>query len=220
MGDFFGQIWRNLRTGTLVLICTTIGLGLLSMIGIKTHLFNLPHLLAVGPDAFWQGKVWVLVTHAFLPVGVFDLVMNGLMLIMIGNWLERYWSKWDLWLFCLVVAAGAGIAKLLIAPIDRAAVYGTLTLSLGMLAALYRLCGSERIMFMAVSEMSMRQFVMVVTVLDIVMLFCMGCMPWTSSLATLAAWPVGWFYLSLRWKWAMSGPSRTVESNRVRRLEL
>jgi membrane associated rhomboid family serine protease len=220
MGDFFGQLWRTLRPGTLLLICTTSSLGLLSMFGGKMGLFSLPHLFAVGPDAFWQGKVWVLVTHAFLPVGIFDLVMNGLMLIMIGHWLERYWSKWELWSFCLIVAAGPGVAKLLLAPIDRIAIYGTLTLSLGLLAALYRLSGDERVLFMGVVEVTMKQFVAIAAILDVILLFSMCGMPWTSSLADLMAWPTGWYYLSLRWKVAMRGSSRKIESTRTRRLEL
>jgi membrane associated rhomboid family serine protease len=220
MIQVFKQLWKTLGGGTLGLLGVVLGLGVANLAARMLGWVNLAEWLAMDPSAFWHGWLWVLVTHAFLPAGPWDIILNGMMLLMLGAWIERSWSKTELWLYALLVAAGTGAAKLLLHPVDASMIYGTLPLSIGLLAALSRLFGPERILFMGVIEMTIRQFALCVLVIDTILMLTTCGMTLTSALAVLAAWPAGWFYLTLRWNYIKSGAAQKVESSRTRRLEL
>lgn len=220
MRDVFRQLWKTLHGGTIGLLVVIILVTALALVGKVSGQFSMPEWLAMDPSGFLKGKIWVVVSHAFLPVGPVDLIFSGLMVLMMGIWIERFWSASELWIYSLLVAAGTGVAKLLLLPVDNTIIHGVMPLSIGLLAAVFRLCGHERVLFMGVMEMTVRQLVILIMVLDIIILFTACGVNLTSSLAVLAAWPAGWFYLSLRWRWIKAGSSQKVETSRTRRLEL
>jgi membrane associated rhomboid family serine protease len=220
MNEFFKQLWANLRTGTIVLVSVLLALFLIKAFGQMTKQYDLAAWLALNPATFWKGRIWTIVTHAFLPASIVDIVLTGLMIAMLGTWIERFWSKTDLWLYCLVVAAGTGVVHLLVGLLAPSITYGTLPLAFGMLVAVTKLCGHERVTLAGGVTMTVRTFAYIILALDFIFILLTTGFAILGCLAAASAWGVGWLYLTCYWKYQMSGPSQKVESKRIRRLEL
>jgi membrane associated rhomboid family serine protease len=213
MKETIQRFFQVLTPGTAVLLAAvTVGF-VLDMVGASSWLM-------LGPRGFWHGKVWTVVTHAFIPASVMDLLFNGLFLFMLGTWIERVWSRYELWAVCLLSALATGLFKVAVAPGDEALLFGTLPLALGLLVVWARLFGHEKVLFMGVWEMTVRQCALLIGIIDILVMATCPCFGLVNSLAVIMAAVVGWVYLTLKWKWNLRAPARTVDSNRISRLEL
>jgi membrane associated rhomboid family serine protease len=176
--------------------------------------------LWLEPHGFWHGRIWTVVTHAFLPANVIDLLFNGLFLFMLGVWIEKAWSRFELWGFCLLSALATGLFRVAVTPGSQVILFGTMPLVFGLLVAWARLFGHERLLFMGVWEMTVRQCALLVGIIDIIIMATCPCFGWINCLAVCMAALGGWLYLTLRWKRNLAARSQAVNSERISRLEL
>ena len=191
---------------------------LAALIGQATDAYDLSAWLALSAPAFWGGRVWQVVTNALLPAAIMDFLFNGLMIAWLGGWLERVWSRGELWLYCGICAVGAGLAKVLLTPASSVLMVGTTGVVMGLLAGVARLFGHERTMLVGVWETSVRTATLAVAAVSLLLMAPMAGL--VNAAVMLSGGLTGWVYLSLRWKAIQSQRSQAVTSERIGRLEL
>lgn len=215
MKNLWHKFLATLTTGACALLFLLSAVYLAVIIGRLTGAFDLSRWLAVIAANFWHGQVWRIASYALLPAGVMDFVMNAFALVMLGSQLERQWSRGELWIFCLIAAAGAGCAQVLLSPLPMS---GAAPMMFGLLIAWMFISGHEVLLFPIFGQMSVRQMVLIFAgVSFLIMFFTAG---WIRAVVMVSGGLTGWLYLWLRHKWLMSRPSRSVESGRINRLEL
>jgi len=216
------NVWQRflaaLTPGVRVLLCLLAAVYLAAVIGREIHAFDLYGWFALsGPD-LWRGQVWRLVTYALLPAGILDFVMNAIALVMLGGLLERHWSRGQLWLYCIVVVAGAGAAKVLLPFASPMPLTGTAPMMFGLLLAWGFLCGGEVINLLVFGQMTVWKLVLGASAVSLSIMMLTGGLG--TALILAAGGLTGWLYLRLTHKWLMSRASRTTHSERISRLEL
>lgn len=208
----------SLRFGArlLVLLCA---LGFpLAKLGQVTNAFDLYDWLALSPSLVWKGEVWGLATYAFLAIGLLDWAVNLFWLATLIAIVGRNWSGRALWGYCLLTAITGALVIAVGQPRMQGPVVGNGAIIFGLMAAWYRLQGRERILLLGLGEVSVRQAVIGMALLQaLVSYYCCGLF---LTLAMMSGGVVGWCYLWLRDKYALSRSSQVVDSNRIRRLEL
>ena len=191
---------------------------LAAVAGAAAQLFDLYRWLAAsGPD-FWHGQIWRGVSYAFLASGIGELLMAGAVIVMVGGVLERAWSRGRLWLYCVVCAAGGGLAKVLLWAAAPQPSSGPAPVVFGLLAGWAFVCGQERVSFFNVCPMKVWQMVGLAAGVGLLgLLWSAGL---TAAVVVAAGGLTGWLYLWLREKRLMTRPEKAVKSERMRRLEL
>ena len=200
-----------------VLIVLTVAY-LAGVIGLWSGAYNLSAWLALSGPGFWHGRVWSVVTFVLLPAGILDLLFNGVMIACLGPLIERAWSRGELWSYCLIAAAGAGLVKVILQPSSPALLIGVGPVIFGLLAAWVRLCGREEIRLGFVWQTTVLRAALVLAAVSFLMIVVSTGL--VAAVVTLSGGPAGWLYLSLRWKVNLARRSRTVTSERMSRLEL
>ena len=218
MNAFSQRLLAALTPGVRLLLVLFVGVYLTAVIGRGLHVFDLYGWLALSGPRFWDGQVWRLVTYSLLPFGILDLVMNCLALLVLGGRLERFWSRGELWLYCAVTTAGAGLAKVLLQPYSPRPLTGAAPMLFGLLAAWAFLRGRERLAMEPFGGLSVWHLVALAAGISLlVVLFTAGPVV---ALVMASGGLTGFVYLSLQHKWLMSRASRVVRSERINRLEL
>ncbi len=190
----------------------------LSLAGHYSHSFELSDWLALSPPLLWKGEAWCAFTYAFLPAGPVDWAVSLFWLATLLSVLGRDWSALQLWVFCLLTAGTGALAYSIMAPSSPYAVVGNGAIIFGLLAAWYRLYGLERIILLGIGEISVRQAAVIIAIIEaLVLFFCLG---WKITLAMACGGLVGWLYLAIAGRRALSRRSQVVSSERVARLEL
>ncbi|MBI2929710.1 MAG: rhomboid family intramembrane serine protease [Verrucomicrobia bacterium] len=213
------QRWFALVSpGVRGLLALLTGAYLAAAVGRVTHTFELSAWLALSSPEFWGGRVWQVVTYALLPATIMDFLFNGLMIVWLGGWVERVWSRGELWLYCGICAVGAGLAKVLLTPASPDVMVGTTGVVMGLLAAVARLFGHERTMLMGAWETSVRTATLAIAAASLLLMAPMAGL--LNAAVMLSGGLTGWVYLSLRWKAIHAQRSRAVTSQRIGRLEL
>jgi membrane associated rhomboid family serine protease len=211
------RIFSAFTPGVRVLLALLGGCYVAALIGRHVG-FDLYSWLALSSRAFWSGAVWQAVSYTLLPAGLTDFLINGLMLVMLGIYVERVWSKKELWVYCIVCVAGAGLAKVLLQPSSPVLMVGTTSVVLGLLVACARLFAGERMLLMGIWNMSVRTMALLMTILTLVTMFlCAGLL---NTLIMLSGGVSGWIFLTVRWKIIGNRPCTVVNSERIGRLEL
>ena len=182
------------------------------------RLFDLPGWLVLSPSAFWRGRLWTLVTYAFLPTGLIEFVINCLLLGWIGLWLERAWSRWELWSYCMLTAAGGGAVKLALGQIEPSPVFGAGPVVYGLAAAWLRMAGNDPVRVWPFGETTARRAGLIALAVSIIA--ALSSVGLVATLVLLGGALAGWIYLSVRWKLSRAQPSQRVGSQRIRWLEL
>jgi membrane associated rhomboid family serine protease len=215
MKSLWQRFTTNLTPGVRgVLILQTV-VYLAAIVGALTNTFDLKDWLAASAPEFWHGQVWRIISYALLPTGIMDFLMNAFALFMLGSQLERHWSRGELWRFCVIAAAGAGGAQVLLSSLP---LIGASPVMLGLLLGWAFISGHEILPFPVFGEMRVRQMVLILAAVSFAILFFSA--GWIRAVVMAAGGLAGWIYLWLRLKWLMSRPSRAVESGRINRLEL
>jgi membrane associated rhomboid family serine protease len=214
--------WRkflNPLTAGVRVVLAVLGLAYaVALVGRFTGRFNLYDWLALHSPSFWDGAVWPVLAYALLPVGPVDFLINGFMLAWLGVWLERVWSRGELWSYCLICAAGAGLAKVVLLPASPRLMVGTAGVVFGLLVAWARLFGHERVRLMDTWEMSVRATALLLAAFSLLlMLPCAGPI---NAFVLLCGGIAGGLYLWLRSKTIRAQRSRLVPNQRMERLEL
>lgn len=191
---------------------------LAAMIGRISDAFDLYAWFALHPPSFWRGQIWQAVTYAVLPARGLDFLLNGFMIAWLGVWLERSWTRRELWLYCLLAAAGTGLARVALTPSSPVLMVGSGGMVFGLLAAWARLFGHERVQLMGVWEMAVRWAALLLAALSLaIMLPCAGPL---NAFIMLGGGLAGWLYLSLRSKTIRARRSQFTANERMNRLEL
>jgi membrane associated rhomboid family serine protease len=215
-------LWQRflalLTPGVQWLLCLLAAMYLTAVIGKSIRAFDLYDWLALSGPKFWGGQVWRLVTYALLPAGILDFLMNSVALVMLGAMLERHWSRGELWLYCVVAAAGAGVAKVVLQFSSPLPLVGAAPMMFGLLIAWGFLCGRENISLVPFGEMTVWKLVLVAGAVSfLIMFFTAGLV---AAIIMAGGGLTGFLYLWLKHKWLMSRSGSVVESGRINRLEL
>jgi membrane associated rhomboid family serine protease len=201
----------------LVLAVLTV-MYLAAIIGIYSRSYNLYEWLAVSGHAFWGGHVWTIVTYALLPSGIWDFLFNWILILAVGTWLERKWSRAELWTCCLIALLAAGVAKVIVQPSGLRLMAGTTPVVFGLLAAWGRLFPHDSVQLWFLWDMTVREAAILLTVIGfVVMIPCSGPVNAAIMLCGAAA---GLLFVWLHTKIVRRRGSRTVVSDRMGRLEL
>lgn len=218
MKRFLSRLFGLLTPGVRVLLLALTASYLIAAIGNVLRAYNLYRWLALDPSAVWKGFVWQLFTYPLLPEGLMSFISNAIAIVWLGRHLEREWSRWELWSYCLLAATGTAAAKLLLSSWNGYPLTGTAGIVFGMLVAWLRLFGHEKMMFMSLWQTTILQAGLLMTAVGLLlMLITTG---WVDTLVMFCGGLAGWLYLSLRWKLNREQPGQVSESGRIRRLEL
>jgi membrane associated rhomboid family serine protease len=216
------RLWRqfliSLTPGVRILLCLLAAIYWLAVIGKLTRAFDLNDWLALSGQKFWRGQIWRLVTYVLLPAGILDFVMNSLALVMLGGLLERHWSRGELWLYCVVAAAGAGLAKVVLQLSSPLPLTGAAPMMFGLLVAWGFLCGRENISIVLYGTMRVWKLVLVAATVSFLIMFLTAGL--FAAIILSAGGLTGFFYLWIKHKWLMNRAGRVVHSERINRLEL
>jgi membrane associated rhomboid family serine protease len=211
---FLGALTPGVRALLFVLTVAYVA----AVFGIFSRVYNLYPWLALDGPGFWKGKVWPVATYGLLPATLLDFLFNWLLILVLGTWLEKIWSRRQLWLYCLVCAIGSGIVKVTVQPSSPFAIVGTTPIVFGLLAAWGRLFGTEKIQFWLIWEMTIRQAAIVMMAVGfLLMLPCAGLV---NATIMLCGAPAGLLFLWVQSKLLHSRASRPIVSERMGRLEL
>lgn len=208
----------SLTPGVRVILLLWLAGWLATTAGQWFHLFDLPGWLALDGPHFWHGQIWRLVTYALLPLGIMDLIMNSFALVILGGIIERHWTRGQLWTYCLVAAAGAGLVKVLLEWTSPVALCGATPLVFGLLIAWGFLCGRESIRLFFFGETTVWKLVLIAGAVSFLALFFTGGL--LPALITVAGGLTGFVYLWLKHQWLMNRAGSVVHSERIHRLEL
>jgi len=218
MKIFWQRFLAALTPGVRFSLALLTAIYLLAVIGTMTHAFDLYGWLPLNGPKLWSGQIWRLVTYALLPAGILDFLMNGIALVMLGGLLERHWSRGQFWLYCLVAAMGAGLAKVLLQFSSPMLLVGAAPIMFGLLIGWGFLCGRENISILPFGEMTVWKLVLIAGAVSfLIMFFTAGLV---TAIIMSAGGLTGWLYLWLKHKWLMSRASRVAHSERMSRLEL
>ena len=218
MKGFWQRFLAVLTPGVRILLGLLAAVYLAAIAGKTVHAFDLYRWLTLIGPTFWSGQIWRLATYALLPAGILDFLMNGIALVMLGGLLERHWSRGELWLYCLVAAAGAGLAKVGLQFSSPQPLAGIAPVMFGLLIAWGFLCGRETINLLIFGEITVWRLVLCAAVISLLIMFLTAGLVMTLILA--AGGLTGWVYLWLKQKWLMSRASCVAHSERINRLEL
>src|SRR2546426_3939311 len=133
----------------------------LAMAGLYTHTFGLYPWLAFSPELVWKGQVWRLLTYAFMPIGILDWLISFFWLTTLVCVLGRNWRGRELWIYCALSTVVTSVLLTLLQQ-PAFAIGGNGAMILALVAAWARLYGRERIIFLCIGEMSVRQAALVV----------------------------------------------------------
>jgi membrane associated rhomboid family serine protease len=207
-----------LTPGVRVLLSVLTLAYIAAVAGTFSHAYDIYPWLALSGPYFWHGRAWTIVTYALLPATLLDFLFNWVMILVLGSWLERIWSRWQLWLYCGLCTIGAGLVKLAFQPSSRAFMAGTGPVVFGLLAAWGLLFARERILFWLLRDMTIRQAAVVLAMISLLMMLpCAG--PMVAG-TMLSGGVTGMLLLWFRHKVLQGHTSRIVVSERMERLEL
>ncbi|MEI8291156.1 MAG: rhomboid family intramembrane serine protease [Verrucomicrobiota bacterium] len=207
-----------LTPGVQWLLCLLAGMYVAAVIGKWLQAFDLYGWLTLSGSQFWSGQIWRLVTYALLPAGVLDFSMNSAALVMLGAMLERHWSRGELWLYCVVAAAGAGLAKVILQFSGSLPLVGAAPMMFGLLIAWGVLCGREVISVVLFGEMTVWKLVLGAGAVGFLILFLTAGL--FAAIIMAGGGMTGFLYLWVKHRWLMSRAGSVVHSERISRLEL
>ena len=209
---------QSLTPGVRAVLIVLAAAYLAQIIGVWTSAYSLSAWLALSGPVFWHGRVWAVITFVLLPAGVLDFLFNGLMIACLGPLIERAWSRGEFWSYCLITAAGAGLAKVVLQPSNPALLIGAAPMVFGLLAAWARLYGREEIKLGLIWQTTARRAALLLGAITFLLMAISAGL--VVAMVPLSGGLVGWIYLSLRWKVNLARGSRTMTSERMSRLEL
>lgn len=217
MKNIIQRISELLSPGVRLLLVLLTAVYLLQWAGQISGSFHLSSWLALSPSAFFQGRIWQLVTHAVLSLNLADLAMNAFMIAWLGSWVERAWSRGEFLSYCAIAAAGAGSLKLLLSGFSCGPLAGTNSLTLGLMVAALRLYGHEQACLIGLGSIPMKLMLGLMLALNGLMLW--ANLGWLECVIQSGGALAGWGYLSVRWWFNRRQAARHATSERMGKLE-
>jgi len=209
---------RWLTPGVRLILGLLAASCLAAFIGTISSAYDLSALLGLSGPAFWHGRIWLGVTYVLVPSGILDFLFNGVMIAWLGSFLERAWSRRELWSYCLVVTLGGGLIKVVLQPFTLSPLIGATPLVFGLLAARIRLSGAEQGFLGSMPEAPARRIILLVAAITFLLMAASAGL--LNAGVMLGGGLVGWVYLSCRWKFNRMRQGGPVTAERIARLEL
>lgn len=97
-----------------VLVISFVGMFLINSVLIQAAQLNLVDFLGLSAGGLLRGKFWSLITYAFLPQGIMELIFDCLIFWFFGSVLEEMWGESRYCQFIGFTLLGAGIVYALI----------------------------------------------------------------------------------------------------------
>jgi len=219
MSKLIRNFFSGLPAGVKLLVLVYVVTGAITLGGLYTDAFYLYLWLGLSPERVWHGEVWRVVTYGFLPAGAVDYFVSGFWLFTLVSLVGRNWTGRGFWGYCLLGMIGGALPILIFRPGMTAFVAGSAGMIFALLAAWDWFYRRERIMLLGIGEISVRQAVILVWIIDSVILF-FSCGGWFIMLSMWCGGVVGWLWLTLRAKLFLGKTPQQIRSERVARLEL
>ncbi len=218
MNRIFKNFFASLPIGPKILLLV-FALGFpLALVGLYTHTFDLYTWLGLSPALVWKGQLWRVFTYGLLAIGPADWAVNVFWLATLVTLVGRNWSSLEFWSYCLLAILAGAIFILVLKAGTTTLVVGSAPMVFALLCAWDWFYRNERILLLAIGELSVRQAVILVAVIEsIILFFCCG---WILLLASWCGGAAGWLYLTLRSKLVLGKTAQQIRSERVARLEL
>lgn len=96
------------------IVITFVAFFILNAIATKTANFSLAGFLGLSLNGLLKGKVWSLLTYAFLPHGLLECLFDGLIFWFIGSELESMWGPRRYSYFLLTTILGGALFYLIL----------------------------------------------------------------------------------------------------------
>jgi membrane associated rhomboid family serine protease len=156
--------------------------------------------LKLSAEGLLAGKIWQLVTYQALhDTGLSHILFNMLVLLFFGVRLERRWGGWGFLRYFLACGIGGGLLYVLAALVlgDPASVVGASGAIMGAMLACALIWPRDRVTFMLVLSLELRQLVVVAALIDLMMAW-LGAFGGsaTGAVAHLGGALTGWAYLA------------------------
>ncbi len=201
-----------------ILLGILMGIFAVDWLGRIVAAVSVYEILWLDPAAVFEGEVWRLFSFGFLPAGILDLLLGGIGIVWFGSRVARVWRGREFFGYCGICVLAAGVGRVLVSAGGNEVVLGLGVLTVGLLVPWARMFGYERISVFGVWETRIFSVAVVAGL-------AMALLPavsggWKQSVMLLCAAGGGWLYLSLRWKGNREISARTVDSERIGRLEL
>lgn len=175
--------------------------------------------LGLNPSLVWQGQVCRVLSYELISNTVLGWAINTFWLATLISILRNDWTSLRFWIFCLVSGIGGAVPLLLLFPKMDFPIAGAGAVVCALLFAWDRFYHRERIIMLGLGEVSVRQAVIFINLLNAAITF-FGCGGWQFTLSMFCGGLTGWLYLMLGQRRVMSRGSQVVESQRAARLEL
>ena len=212
--NFFGTLPLSARA---IVLCYLLGLPV-HLAGAYTHTFQLYPWIVLSPALVWKGEVWRLVTYGFFAANPVDCLIGTFWIATLASLMARNWTSWGFLGYCTLANVLGGAAFMLLKP--AGGFYGGAAMVFALLAAWAWYHGRERVMLLAVGELSVVQAALLAAVVEVVALvFCCGCGP-LCTIAMVSGGLGAWLWLKVLSKIALRKSHKVVESERISRLEV
>lgn len=210
-------IFQSLPLAPKVLVACFAVAFPLSAFGHWTKHFELYDWLGLCPALVWKGEVWTLFTYALLPICIIDWAFGIFWLMSLGAVLGRDMSTWQFSLLSILSAVGGGVAVCIVTPRMQGIVFGNAAIIFALTAAFYRFHKNENLLLLGLGEWSVRQLAILLGLINVlVLLFTAG---WLLTLCMIFGGGIGWLYLLLISRRALTRQGQAVVSERTARLE-
>lgn len=127
----FDRSQLRITRGALILLALELGLSLVFLFANQaTQAGFADYVAATGSNVFEHGRVWTLVTSAFLEIDFLGLIMHAVMLWMFLPTLERFWGTPRFYRFAAITSIAGGVVGTLVGFLLGGAHAGVAVLSL------------------------------------------------------------------------------------------
>jgi membrane associated rhomboid family serine protease len=175
--------------------------------------------LGLSPALVWKGEVWRVLTFDLVSATVLAWAINTFWLATLISILRNDWTSLRFWIFCLVSGLGGALPLLFIFSKFDLPIVGAGAVVCALLIAWDRFYHRERIIMLGLGEVSVRQAVIFINLLNGAITF-FSCGGWQFTLSMFCGGAAGWLFLKIGQQRVMSRGSQVVESQRAARLEL
>ena len=219
MKRIVANLFGSLPMGPRLLVFSYAVLFPLALIGHYTKTFEISAMLGLIPMRFWHGEIWRAFSYGFLGGGFIDWLINLFWLATMASVLGRCWSTLEFWVYCLIAIGAGSLPILIFQSGNPAVIVGAWAMVFALLIAWDSFHRHERLVLLGLGEVSVRQAVIGITILDSLILF-FSCGGWLIMVSMWCGGLAGWVYLVVRSHSLLRKKPQQTQSERVARLEL
>jgi membrane associated rhomboid family serine protease len=213
------NLFTSLPPGPRLLVLTFGFAFPLALLGHYTNTADLYSWLGLSSSKVWAGQIWRVFSYGFLAASPIDWIISLFWLATLASILGRNWSAREFWTYCLLGIFAGALPIVFIKPAMNGVIAGSGAMIFALLVAWDWFYRNERLLLLGLGEISVRQAVILIAIIDsVVLFFCCG--GWFVMLSMWCGGIAGWLYLVLRSKIFLGRTAQQIRSERVARLEL